>query len=581
MDVRQNRSVWWEASRLIGHFRDLRLTPLLLISLGIAAALAETMGIGLAVMFLFVVLGQTEQVQEGGGLLAELYSNIDQMFAGNTLMIAGVFFLLIILNAALAYLYQLVTASAMNRIAERVRNMIHWQYVSVGYSYLQKKEHGELIHALGTEFWRIADAFYSFARLGVSLCTVGVFSVGVFVLSWEIGATTFFCAVVFFLVLRLLSRAARRLGQETLQANQLLAERMLVSLNGMRTLRVFAQEPYLLRVFGRVSSSVCRLAIRMERIKALIGPISEIAGLSTLIIIAIIGSQAGIDTPTIVACVLLLLRLQPHLREAEAQRMELAGMTASLRNIGELLDPADKPWPSQGDRDFAQFTDKIQFERTVFFHDPARGPTLDAVSFSLRRGQTTLLAGPSGSGKTTILNLLLRLYEPDSGRILVDGTDLREFSRTSWLERIAIAGQDVELVEGTLLQNIRLGEHDAPIEAVERVCAIVEFLDDVRALPLGFHTKIGAAGLSFSGGQRQRIGLARALLRDPDILILDEAMSALEPVREMRIRERIAKMMQGKTVLVVSHRTDAAVGADTIVEIDGGRIVGEAATVVE
>jgi ABC-type multidrug transport system fused ATPase/permease subunit len=566
--------VWWQAYHLIGHFSDFRWTPPLLVSLGVAAALAETMGIGLAVMFLFAVLGQTEQIQEGGGLLGELYTSIDAVFAGNTVIIAVVFFVLIILNAALSYLYQLVTASAMNRVAERVRNLIHHQYVSVGYRYLQKKEHGELIHALGTESWRISEAFYSFARLGVSLSTVGVFGAGVFALSWEIGATTFVCGLAFFLVLRLLSRLVRQLGQETLQANQLLAERMLISLSGMRTLRVFAQEAYLLRVFGRASSSVRRLAIRMERIKAMIGPISEVASLGTLIIIAVVGSQANIGTPTIVACVLLLLRLQPHLREAESHRMELAGMTASLRNVGELLDAADKPWPSNGKREFDRFTDRIEFANTTFFHDHERGPTLDAVSFSLSKGQTTLLAGPSGSGKTTILNLLLRLYEPDAGRIMADGIDIQEFSRASWLARIAIAGQDVELIEGTLLQNIRLGDHDAPMEAVERVCAIVEFLDDIHALPHGFNTRIGAGGLSFSGGQRQRIGLARALLREPDILILDEAMSALEPSREQRIRERIAARMQDKTVLVVSHRADAAVGADAVIEIDGGRVTG-------
>ena len=572
MSTNRHRSMWSEAGRLVGYFKDFRLTPLLLISLGIAAALSETLGISLAVMFLFAVLGQTEQIEAGGGLLAEFYTRIDALFGGDTSLIAGVFFLLIILNAALVYAYQVVTAETMNRVAERVRNLIHRQYVSVGYSYLQKKEHGELIHALGNESWEIADAFYSFARIGVSLCTLGVFGAGVFALSWEIGVTTFVCASSFFLLLLLLSGVVRRLGQETLQANQLLAERMLISLNGMRTLRVFAQEPYLLRVFGRASSSVRRLAIRMERVKALTGPIGEVASLGTLVIIAVVGSYTGVNTPTIIACVLLLFRLQPYLRELETQRIALAGMAASMRNVADLLDPKDKPWPTNGEREFAGFSDNICFERVTFFHDPDRPATLDTVSFTLRCGETTLLAGPSGSGKTTILNLLLRLYEPHSGRILVDGTPLNDYSRASWLQRLAIAGQDVELIEGTVLQNIRLGDHDAPMEAVERACAMVEIVDDIRALPQGFNTRIGAAGLSLSGGQRQRLGLARALLREPEILILDEAMSALEPQREARIRERIAGLMAGKTVLVVSHRTDAAIGADSIIAIDDGQV---------
>ena len=570
-------AVWHDIFTLLAYFRDYKFTPFIMIALGIGAALAETVGIGLAVMFLFAILGQTDQIQESAGPLAKLYDLSKGVLGGEPTLIASVFFCLILLNAGLSYAYQVVTATTMNRVAERVRNLIHRQYVSVGYSFLQKKEHGELIHALGTESWRIADAFFSFARIGVNLCTVAVFGAGVVALSWEIGLATFACGLFFFLLLRLLSRRVRRLGAETLSANQLLAERMLVSLNGMRTLRLFAQEPFMLRVFGRASSNVRRLAVRMEWFKALIGPIGEVASLGTLIVIAAVGGQAGVDTPTIIAAVLLLFRLQPHLREAESHRMALAGMTASIRSVIEMLDPSDKPWPSNGEQNFGGLRSGIRFDQVTFYHDPARRPALDHVAFTLPSGKTTLLSGPSGSGKTTIVNLLLRLYEPNSGRILVDGTALNEFSRESWLERIAIAGQDVEMIEGTVIQNIRLGNHDAPMEEVQRICEMVEILKEIQDLPEGFDSRIGAAGLSLSGGQRQRLGLARALLRNPEILILDEAMSALEPQREVRIRQRIATMMRDKTIIVVSHRDNAEAGADAVVAIEGGRNRPEAA----
>src|SRR6056297_2244822 len=200
------QSSWREAMGLVTYFKDIRFIPIALLIIGIGAALAETVGISLAVMFLFAILGQTDQIQEAGGLLSELYAMIKGIFGEDPFLIAGVFFSLILLTAALTYLYELLTAGAMNRVAERARDLLHRQFVTVGYRYLQKKEHGELIHALGNQSWEVADAFFSTARIGVNLCTVAVFGAGVFALSWIIGLTTLACAVLLFMFLRLLSR---------------------------------------------------------------------------------------------------------------------------------------------------------------------------------------------------------------------------------------------------------------------------------------------------------------------------------------------------------------------------------------
>jgi len=171
-----------------------------------------------------------------------------------------------------------------------------------------------------------------------------------------------------------------------------------------------------------------------------------------------------------------------------------------------------------------------------------------------------------------VINLLLRLYEPASGRILIDGIDLLTIDRSSWLDRLSVAGQDVGLVEGTVEQNIRLARHDATVEELREACAAAEILDDIMAIPENFEARIGPGGLSFSGGQRQRIGLARALVRKPDFLILDEALGALEPALEDRIRRRLASQMDGGTMLVISHRADSAERAGAVVQIDKGRV---------
>ena len=569
----RTRSAWQESLALAQYLRDYAWAVPVMLTLGLFAAFADTLSVSLAVMFLFSILGQTDDLVAGGGLMARGFAWFNTLFGNAPGLIAGVFLGLILFNALLVYIYQSMTAVFMNRIAERMRDLVHERYVKVGFRYIQERERGELIHTLGTETWIVADALFAIARIIIIMCAVAVIGAGLFALSWQIGLTAVVCALATFVVLLLLSKPLRRFGTATLAENQILAERMLVSLQGMRTLRAFAQETYVLRVFGAASSKVRALAIRAERLKALIGPVGEIASLASLVFIALVAGRAHIDVPTTVAAVLLLLRLQPQLRELDTHRLALAGMGATLANLRATLDVHDKPWPTPGDRTFAGLRDVIAFEGVSFWHDKRRDPSLDNARFEIRRGETTILSGPSGSGKTTVINLILRLYEPDAGRITVDGADLLSLTRTSWLDRIAIAGQDVELIEGTVAQNLRLAKHDASFVELEAACATVEILADIRAIPEGFDARIGPGGLSFSGGQRQRLGLARALLRQPEILILDEALSALEPALEDRIRTAIAVAMAGKTILVVSHRHDAKASGDRVVHIEHGKIV--------
>jgi ABC-type multidrug transport system fused ATPase/permease subunit len=562
-----------EAWRLVPHLRRHAWAAPVLLALGFAAAITETLAVGLSALFLFAVLGQSEALIDGGGLLGAAYARIGGLFDGSSTVLAAVFFGIIATNAALNYAYQLANAVVINRIAQDMRDRVHEVYVTVGYRHIQEREPGELINTLSGETWSVADAVYAAARIGVNISAMAVFGAGLVALSWQVALTAALCAAASFVLQRLLTLPLRKYGAELLAENQILSERMLVSLHGMRTLRAFAQEAYVLRVFSAASSRVRRIAISAERIKALIGPLGELVSLGTIVMIALVAGAADIDTTIVVAAVMLLFRLQPHLREFESHRLALVGMGASLRAVRETLELDKKLWPTIGKTLFTGLHRGIRFEDVSFSHDSRRLPSLDSVDFTITKGKITALSGPSGSGKSTIINLLLRLYEPDSGRILVDGVDLLTIDRRSWLDRVAVAGQDVELIEGTVEQNIRLAKHDATLQDLRDACEAAAILEDIEAIPDGFASRIGPGGLSFSGGQRQRLGLARALVRKPELLILDEALSALEPTLEDRVRANIAVRMAGGTILLISHRADAAATADTELLIKKGRMV--------
>lgn len=576
VDEDRGRSVWQEIADLSRLFPARLWFAALFVGIGLVAAIGETLSVGLAVILLFALLRESDRLESGGGLLGEISRRVVETFGDQTYLIAGVFFCLLVVTALIAYANNAMAGIMLNRVAQRMRDEVHETYLRIGYAYLQRRDHGTLVQILANETWTVGDAFYSVTRIGVAMCAVVVFGMGLFILAAPIGITALFGAIVAFFAVRLVARPTQRLGRRTLEANHLLSDRMLMSLSGMRTLRVFALEDHMEREFEHASRLVRQRGDRTELVKAATGPLNQLFGLGVLLMIVWVASLVRIDVPTTIAGVLILFRLQPYLQEIEAERVALAGMSAALRQVRQTIQRTDKPWPKPGHRRLDDRVETIGFEGVSFTHDPRKGSSVAELSFSIRAGRVTALQGPSGSGKTTIFNLILRLYEPDSGRITVNGTDLADITRASWLARLAIAGQDIELMEETVLQNLRLGNPEASLDQVREVCRMVEILDDLEALPDGFDTAVGAAGLSFSGGQRQRLGLARALLKDPEILLLDEAMSALEPDRESRIWARLRGRMAGRTIIMISHRADSAEMADDIIGIRHGHAIADA-----
>jgi ABC-type multidrug transport system fused ATPase/permease subunit len=219
--------------------------------------------------------------------------------------------------------------------------------------------------------------------------------------------------------------------------------------------------------------------------------------------------------------------------------------------------------------------DSISFRKVTFRYDSGSDPALVDVSFDIPAGKITALVGASGAGKTTIVNLLLRLYSATEGNIRIDGRAIEDIRRTDWLGLIAIAGQDVDLVEGTVIENIRMAKNDASEEEVLHALRVAGISELVEALPDKYDTWVGQHGLHFSGGQRQRLGLARAIVRNPQFLILDEAMSALDRALEESVKRAIQLQFKGRTLLLITHRLESVLDADHVVCIEDGRVCAE------
>ena len=553
-------------------------TPALIV-LGLGSSLAETMGITLIILLFYSAMGQLDSAASTGGVLGQALHFASDWLGSSTQM-ATVILLLIIVRGGLAFANNIINAHVSEQISEKARNLIHEQYLTAAYSFIQRHDQAQLMQVLGTESWLIAGAYGSLTRIIISGCSIVVFAAFLLALSWQIALTALAGSLLISVTLRCLSEPARELGKRVKRVHQQLGEHMLMTLEGLRTIRAYGLEEAHQRRFIRSSAEARQASMALTRLSSLLSPLTEVGYLAILCLIIAGSSLWNANFPTTLAAVALLYRLQPHLREIEGNLLYMAQIEPQLRSIRMMLQKDDKEYPAPGHLPMRSPRGSIRFDRVTFQYQTGSKPALKDVSFEIPAGLTTALVGPSGAGKTTIINLLLRLYQPSSGTIWIDDLPMEEVRRTDWLKSLAVAGQDVDLIEGTVIDNIRMADLDAAesdVVAASRVAGVAEFIE---SLPEGYETWIGQQGLRFSGGQRQRIELARAVLRNPEFLLLDEAMSELDRELEQRIRGAIDDRFAGRTILIITHRVEPVLGADHVIHIEDGRVVRRADTKV-
>jgi ATP-binding cassette subfamily B protein len=283
--------------------------------------------------------------------------------------------------------------------------------------------------------------------------------------------------------------------------------------------------------------------------------------------------HGGLTVGTVVAFVAYFGRLYGPASALAGVQVQIVSALAVFERIFDYLD-----MPVEGGREEADAVElprvrgDVEFKAVTFAYDPAR-PVLQDVSFRIAAGQTAAFVGPSGAGKTTITNLVPRFYQPQSGAVLIDGIDVRSVTLASLRRDIGIVAQETYLFHDTIAANLRYGSleaSDAEMIAAAKAASIHDF---IAALPSGYQTMVGERGHKLSGGERQRLAIARVLLKDPRILILDEATSSLDSHNEAMIQSALEQLMRGRTSLVIAHRLSTILKADVIFVVEGGRIL--------
>ena len=348
------------------------------------------------------------------------------------------------------------------------------------------------------------------------------------------------------------------------------------TLSQIATVRAFGGEARQARLFGQAHGDWGRTRIEEWRIdRRWHTGLLALNGLSLVLVAGLILFDAwrGNAGPGQVLLVLTLALGAVAALQPISRIINSAGdIESSAERLVELLDAGRAP-PERPDARHLSTIGEIRFEHVDFTYPGQRQYALNDISFTLAPGRTTALVGPSGSGKSTLVKLLLRLYEPNAGRILIDGVDVRDISLTSLRARMGMVLQDVALFDDTIAGNIAFSRSDATREQIEAAARLAQADGFIRRMPDGYDTPIGERGVRLSGGERQRLAVARALLRDPDVVILDEATSALDAESERLVQAGLDRLRRDRTALVVAHRLSTIASADQILVMQDGRIV--------
>jgi len=476
------------------------------------------------------------------------------------------------------YIQNIIVAWVQQKVIYRLRNELFAHYHDLSLAYFSRTSTGIVISRVTNDVGLLTEMLdLGFTRLVKEPLTVLILFFSLFVISWQLTLLALVVLPATWLVMVVLGKKIRRYSARSQEKMADIATILEESISGIRVVKAFAMKDFETGRFRRATGGFFREMMKMSRVRVLNTPINEFFGIAAGVAILYVGGRAVLGGSSLTAAefmtyFLLTFSMIAPIKSLTQMHVKIQEGAAAVERIFRVLDTPPAIVDSPGARPIKRFSGRIVFEKLSFAYRE-KDLVLRDINLELDRGRMIALVGPSGGGKSTLCDLLARFYDPLEGRILIDGADLRNVQIDSWRRLLGIVTQETILFNDSVANNIAYGMTDYPKEKLRAAAEAAYAREFIKSMPQGFDTVIGPRGVQLSGGQRQRLAIARAIMKDPEILIFDEATSALDTESEATVQKAINNLVQNRTTLVVAHRLSTIRRADEIVVIDQGRIV--------
>ncbi len=481
-------------------------------------------------------------------------------------------------QAVFSFLHRLSLAYAGEKAVADIRVTVYTHLQSLSLRFYADRRTGEIVSRLTNDVSllqsAITDNLVALLQQGVTLIGAAVL---LFVLNWRLTLVILLGIPVMSLTMVALGRRIRRASRQVQDALAEAANVVEETTAGIRIVKSFAREGYEIGRFTARVQETFAAAMHRAKISAVLGPTIGFMAFFSITVTLWFGSfeviEGRLTAGGLVAYLIYTMMVAAPVASLAGLYAQFQSALGASERLFELLDTPPEIVDGSGKRPLPPIQGAVTFENVHFEYSDAL-PVLRGVSFQAQPGQVVALVGPSGAGKSTLVNLIPRFYDVLAGRVLIDGIDVREVEVKSLRQQIGIVPQETLLFSDTVAANIRYGRLEASMEeivAAAKAANAHEFI--VRDLPDGYETAVGERGIKLSGGQRQRIAIARAILKDPRILILDEATSSLDSESEALVQEALEHLMAGRTSFVIAHRLSTVVNADWVLVLNQGQVV--------
>jgi subfamily B ATP-binding cassette protein MsbA len=575
--------------RILKYAHPYRIHIFLNILFNLGATLFSLVSIGLVVPVLQIIFNKNAGLQSPpvyeGNLLAYgkdfFYYEIGSRMAQTGQSEALLFVSLIVIAAF--FLKNLFTYAAMftivplrNGVTRDLRQDLHTQVLSLPIGYFTEQRKGDIISRMTADLKEIENSILTTIKMIFKEPVMIIASL--MVLVWMSPRLTLFVFLLLPVVTLLITRIGKSLKRSSLKAQKqagLILSQTEEDLSGLKVIKAFNAEEQKESLFKRVTQTYFMGMNRVLRKNDLAAPISEFLGATVMALVIWYGgglvlSQEGFTAEKFIAYVLFFYQIIPPSKALSTASYKIQRGNASSERVLEILDAQNPIKDSGSAQTLKEFSKAIEF-KGVYFSYPEK-KVLQNIDLKIEKGKTIALVGQSGGGKTTLTNLVPRFYDISSGSLTIDGTELRNIKIKDLRRQLGIVTQETLLFNESVAYNIALGRPEATRKEVEAAAKIANAHDFIKSLEQGYDTNIGDGGSKLSGGQKQRLSIARAVLKNPPILILDEATSALDTESEKLVQEALFKLMENRTSLVIAHRLSTIQHADEILVLHEGEI---------